>query len=160
MEKPQNIEVNGQWNFDPSSLPESVDLITTGDRQFHLLHQNRSYHAKVLHIDQATRQLHIEVNGRRYEVKMENALDQLVKKMGLSVKSGQASKNIAAPMPGLVLEVVAEVGQTLEKGDKVIILEAMKMENIIKAAGEGRIKHIAVEKGQAVDKGQLLIELE
>jgi biotin carboxyl carrier protein len=55
---------------------------------------------------------------------------------------------------------MAEVGQTVEKGTPLLILEAMKMENVIKALGEGIVKAIKVEKGQAVDKGQLLIEME
>jgi biotin carboxyl carrier protein len=67
---------------------------------------------------------------------------------------------VKAPMPGLVLNIVVEPGQTVEKGDPMIILEAMKMENVIKAAGEGRVKAIKVQKGMAVDKGQLLIELD
>ena len=63
-------------------------------------------------------------------------------------------------MPGLVLEVAVEVGTVVSKGDKVLILEAMKMENVIKAAGDGTVKVIHISKGMAVEKGQLLIEME
>ena len=63
-------------------------------------------------------------------------------------------------MPGLVLDVLVTPGQKVEKGDALLILEAMKMENVIKASGEGVVKSIQVTKGAAVDKGQLLVEME
>jgi biotin carboxyl carrier protein len=62
-------------------------------------------------------------------------------------------------MPGLILEVIATVGQTIQKGDSLLILEAMKMENVIKAAGSGTVKSINVQKGATVEKNQILIEL-
>ena len=77
-------------------------------------------------------------------------------KVGVTQKVG----DIKAPMPGLVIEVAVEIGQTVTKGDKVLILEAMKMENVIKAAGDGVVKAIHTTKGQPVEKGQLLIEME
>ena len=63
-------------------------------------------------------------------------------------------------MPGLVLDIPVEVGQEVEKGEGVLILEAMKMENVIKSAGVGTIKAIHIKQGEAVEKGQLLIEME
>ena len=55
---------------------------------------------------------------------------------------------------------MAEPGKTVQKGDPLLILEAMKMENVIKAAGEGRVKAVKVQQGVAVEKGQLLLEME
>ena len=66
---------------------------------------------------------------------------------------------IHAPMPGLVLEINVSEGQEVEKGDPLLILEAMKMENVIKAPGNGIIKKIHVEKGNPVEKNELLVEL-
>ena len=63
-------------------------------------------------------------------------------------------------MPGLVLSVEARIGQEVKKGDAVLILEAMKMENVIKSPGEGVIKKILVKQGQAVEKGLVLVELD
>lgn len=62
-------------------------------------------------------------------------------------------------MPGLIFEISVKEGDSIQKGDKVLILEAMKMENLMKSAGTGVIKKILVEKGQAVEKNQILIEL-
>jgi biotin carboxyl carrier protein len=61
-------------------------------------------------------------------------------------------------MPGLVLSVLVSAGQEVKKGDKLLVLEAMKMENIIKAGGDGVVAQIMVNQGQAVDKNQTLIE--
>jgi biotin carboxyl carrier protein len=63
-------------------------------------------------------------------------------------------------MPGMVLGIMVTEGQDVQKGDPLLILEAMKMENVLKAVGEGRVKAIKVQKGTAVDKNQLLIEME
>ena len=63
-------------------------------------------------------------------------------------------------MPGLVVQTFVQVGQEVHAGDNLLSLEAMKMENIIKAHGTGIIKQILVTKGQSVNKGQLLITFE
>lgn len=139
---------------------QSLDLIKTKGNTFHLLQDNRSFAINLLHKNTADKTVTIEVNGNKYEVKIEDEYDQLVKKMGLSVGGIQVMKNVKAPMPGLILEILAKPGQAVEKGDQLLILEAMKMENVLKAEGEGVIKSIEVQKGNAVEKGQILIEME
>ena len=67
-------------------------------------------------------------------------------------------KDIKAPMPGLILDIMVEVGQEVKKGDALMILEAMKMENVLKSTGEGTITSIEVEKGQSVEKNNILIK--
>jgi len=66
---------------------------------------------------------------------------------------------VKAPMPGLVLRLEVEVGQRVEAGAGVVVLEAMKMENEIKSAGSGIVKTIHVSAGEAVDKGAPLLEI-
>jgi biotin carboxyl carrier protein len=63
-------------------------------------------------------------------------------------------------MPGLILRFEKNIGDEIKKGDSVLILEAMKMENILKSPGDGIVKNILVKQGQAVEKNQILIELE
>ena len=62
-------------------------------------------------------------------------------------------------MPGLILSIAVREGQQIKAGTPLLILEAMKMENVIKATGEGTVRRIAVRQGEAVEKRQLLIEL-
>ncbi|MCH8126850.1 hypothetical protein IIC38_12945 [candidate division KSB1 bacterium] len=66
---------------------------------------------------------------------------------------------VRAPIPGLVLDIVVEIDQEVNKGDGLIIMEAMKMENEIKSPGKGKVSKILVKKGDAIDKGLVLIEL-
>jgi biotin carboxyl carrier protein len=63
-------------------------------------------------------------------------------------------------MPGLVIKLLAEPGTKVQKGDPLLILEAMKMENVIKAIGDATVKSVGVTQGEAVEKGHLLIEFE
>lgn len=73
---------------------------------------------------------------------------------------GEADKVIAAPMPGLVVRIPVAVGDSVAAGQGVIVVEAMKMENELKAPADGVIAAIEVEAGQAVDKGAVLVVLE
>jgi biotin carboxyl carrier protein len=68
--------------------------------------------------------------------------------------------NIMSFIPGTIMDILVKPGQTVEKGDDLIILEAMKMQNRLKSHISGMIKRICVEKGNKVSKGTLLIEIE
>ena len=80
--------------------------------------------------------------------------------MGFGKASIKQVKEIKAPMPGLVLEIAVTDGQEVSEGDKLLILEAMKMENSIMIQTSAIIKKVSVSAGQAVEKGQVLVELE
>ena len=69
------------------------------------------------------------------------------------------TKYIGAPMPGLILDVVVSEGDEVEKGDKLLVLEAMKMENILKSPEDGSIKKIKVRKGKVVEKNDMLVSI-
>ena len=68
-------------------------------------------------------------------------------------------RKILSFIPGTVLDIMVEVGQDVEKGDDLMILDAMKMQNRLKAAITGKVKKIYAKKGDKVSKGTLLIEL-
>jgi biotin carboxyl carrier protein len=84
----------------------------------------------------------------------------MLDEMGFSKAASKQIKEIKAPMPGLVLEVAVSEGQQVSEGDKILILVAMKMENSIMIYTDATIKRIAVKAGEAVEKGQVLVELE
>jgi biotin carboxyl carrier protein len=148
-----------EFEFDKDAV-DQLDFIRTGERTFHLLKDNQSYQSSIEEMDFERKTAKILINGRSYEVKLKDTFDQLVSKLGLETLSSAKIKDVKAPMPGLVLDVSVGPGQSIQKGDKLLILEAMKMENVIKSDGEGVIKTIHVEQGATVDKGQLLIEME
>jgi biotin carboxyl carrier protein len=94
------------------------------------------------------------------EVELSEPMDRLLHDLGMDTESVAKAANIKAPMPGLVLQVLVETGAEITKDEKVMILEAMKMENVIKSPGSGKVKAILVRPGQAVDKNQVLLGLE
>jgi biotin carboxyl carrier protein len=108
--------------------------------------------------DYAQRMFKFRIAGNVYSVKIADHYERLIQQLGFSVGGAQKMNNVKAPMPGLVVDVLVEVGQEIKKGDSLVILEAMKMENVLKSIGEAKVKSITVVKGEAVVKGQVLIE--
>jgi acetyl/propionyl-CoA carboxylase alpha subunit len=150
--------VDQQYQFD--EITGELDLITTGEGRFHIIKDNHSYNAELISTNFNDKAFAIKVNGKVYHIKLDDAYDQLVERLGLHIADEQMVKNITAPMPGMVLEVSVEAGQEVEEGAPLLILEAMKMENVIKSPGGGVVKVVNVKKGEAVDKNQLLVEME
>ena len=87
-------------------------------------------------------------------------MDELLKSMGLEGALTPKINDLKAPMPGLVLDVMVASGTEVKKDEPLMILEAMKMENILKSPGDAVVKSIEIEKGNAVDKNQVLIHFE
>ncbi len=139
---------------------KKLDISATAENHFHVIQDNQNFEVWIEDFSTQNKTALVFVNGEKFTVQIEDEYDQLVKKMGLNIGGNKKLKNIKAPMPGLVLDIMVEKGQEIKKGDQLLILEAMKMENVLKAAGDGIIKSIEVEKGAAVDKNQILIELE
>lgn len=85
--------------------------------------------------------------------------EQMMERMGLEDAATAGAKELRAPMPGKVIEVLVEEGQTVAEGDPMLVLEAMKMENVLRAAGEGEVSSVRVSAGEAVEKDAVLIAL-
>ncbi|HUH25838.1 MAG TPA: acetyl-CoA carboxylase biotin carboxyl carrier protein subunit [Flavobacterium sp.] len=155
------VSVNKEHTFEfTEDQMLAADVASLDQKNFHVLHNNTSYHATVVNTDFINKTYTVVVNNNEYVVSIANQLDQLIKEMGFEVGKTKIVNAIKAPMPGLILEINVAVGQEVQEGDNLLILEAMKMENSFDSPRAGVIKSIAVTKGQAVDKGQLLIEFE
>ncbi|MDX9705871.1 MAG: acetyl-CoA carboxylase biotin carboxyl carrier protein subunit [Weeksellaceae bacterium] len=155
------INVKGQAEFDLNEEQiENLDAIHLTNKHYQVLEDNVSYQTEIISEDFVNRNYIIQVNHTDYEVEISTELDKLIKELGFEVGASKQVNTIKAPMPGLVLEINVEVGQEVQEGDNLLILEAMKMENSFTSPRAGIIKSIVVKKGQAVDKGQLLIEFE
>jgi biotin carboxyl carrier protein len=163
MDSPQNqvaVRVNEfQFLLAPDELAKT-DFIRISDHRFHLIKDNRSVKVTLLEADSSARKLRMEVEGDIFDVEIKDELAQMLDQLGFSAVSTRQIKEIKAPMPGLVLDIHVEAGQEVAEGDKILILEAMKMENSLLIHTNARIKTVLVKKGQAVDKNQVLIELE
>ncbi|HNM66688.1 MAG TPA: acetyl-CoA carboxylase biotin carboxyl carrier protein subunit [Chitinophagales bacterium] len=137
-----------------------IDLVHIYKEKYHIIDNNESFNIEVVRADFQNKTFEIKVNDTIYPIQLEDELDMLLEKMGMSAVGSNTMDNVKAPMPGLVLRITVDVGQEVNKGDNLIVLEAMKMENIIKATGTGKVKNILVTEKQAVEKNQLLIEME
>jgi biotin carboxyl carrier protein len=154
------VIVNDTYEFDNLDA-NSLDIIESeGKGHFHILQGPKSYRAELVDSNFDQKKCSVKINGNLYLLEFKDPLDVLVKKLGLAAVSDQAVKEVHAPMPGLVLDIQVKAGDTVEKGMPLLILEAMKMENVIKSPGDGVIKSVAVEKGAAVEKSALLVEFE
>ena len=155
------VSVNSEKELDISSENLSnLDAIKTNEQSSHVLYENTSYIAKIVKKNFANKSYQVMINNKSYHVKIFNELDHLIKDMGFSIGSSKHIDVIKAPMPGLILEINVEVGQTVKEDDPLLILEAMKMENVLTSPRDGIIKSITAEKGSAVEKNALLIEFE
>ena len=155
------LSVNQSETFDKTEKDLSqLDAIITSTSEFHILHHNKPFLATIIEADFQNKTYTVEVNQNSYIVEIANELDILIKEMGFEVGKTKQINAIKAPMPGLILEINVSVGQEVKENDNLLILEAMKMENSFSSPRDGIIKSIAVSKGDAVDKGQLLIEFE
>lgn len=134
------------------------DIIPINEHYFHIIKGNKSYKAELIKADLKQKTFQLKVNGRVFTAEAKDRFDLLLNELGMSDLNDSALNDLKAPMPGLILEVLVEEGTVVKKGDPLLILEAMKMENVIKAAGEGEVKAIKIKKGEGVEKNQLLIE--
>lgn len=136
------------------------DVQKIDGKHFSIIKDNKSFIAEILKADYAQKSFFLKVNGKKVKLKVEDQYDELLKKLGMEDLTSSKIDKLMAPMPGLVLNIKVEIGQSVGKGDQLLVLEAMKMENVLKSPTDGIIKNIAVDQGDAVEKYQLLIEFE
>jgi biotin carboxyl carrier protein len=98
----------------------------------------------------------ITIAGQRFEVHVENERERaLLGSLRSARESGETK--IRAPMPGLVLNITKAAGETVARGETVVVLEAMKMENDLSTPHAGTVKEVLVSKGQTVNQGDVLV---
>ena len=153
-----SIEKNGN-TFILNGKETTLDIANISDKQFHVIRDSKSYKIDIIEADTANKNFKIKVNGSIHTIQLKDKLDQLLHQLGMDKASAHKANDIKAPMPGLVLKVLAAEGTPVKTGEPVLILEAMKMENIIKSAGEGTIEKIFVKAGDKVEKNQVLVKI-
>jgi len=136
-----------------------IDAITPRKNVMHILYNSRSYMAELLEYRQEEKMAVVKINNSIYDIKIKDETDDLLEKLGIGTNTKKALQ-IKAPMPGKVLDIKVKEGDSVNKGDALLVLEAMKMENIIKAPDAAVIKKIKAIKGKAVEKNEVLIDLE
>lgn len=140
-----------------SDAINDIEIIERGE--YFTLKDLESFHGKIKKVSLSTKQVTLEVNGRIYTCAIDEPIDQVLQSLNLNNKNQKIKADLISTMPGLVLSVLVSEDQHVEAGTPLMILEAMKMENVLKAAYAGAIQKICCKPGDAVEKGQLLIEI-
>lgn len=138
--------------------PVKGDLVQTGDLEYHLLYKGRSFNIQVVKNNHAEKTLTLRVNSEKVEIRLADKYDQLLHQLGMDQSTSRKVNDVKAPMPGMVLNILVGEGEQVKKGDALLVLEAMKMENILKSPCDGTVKRIAASKGSPVEKNQILIQ--
>lgn len=145
----------GRYTLVIEGVTVTVDARQTVEGIWSILWDGASYVADVTERETGYA---VDVEGERYTIRVEEESRYLIRTRGATgAERGQVLK---APMPGKVTLVEVTVGQTVAPGDGLIVLEAMKMENELRAATAGTVRSVRVGPGEAVEKGQVLVEFE
>lgn len=160
------VKVNGKFDYElqaekgawqVNGSPISLDTYAIKDKLLHVLHENQSYRVEVVEFSKSDKTASIKVNGHTYTIHIKDQFDDLLHQLGLDNLQSNKIAELKAPMPGLVLSILVKEGDAVAKGDNLFVLEAMKMENIIKAPADVLIKSIKIKPADKVEKNQVLI---
>lgn len=102
----------------------------------------------------------IKIDGKVFQPVVKNETDLLLERLGMNIKAKKEVRELKAPMPGLVLDIKVEPGDEVTIGQPLVVLEAMKMENILKSPVNTRIKAVQVARGAAIEKNTVLVTFE
>lgn len=159
------IKVNDQFEY---NIEEKAGKLLVNDQEinadilqhgtnFHIINNLSSYNVEVVQFDAESKTAEIKVNGNIYTVTAKDQFDILLDKLGMSNLNNAKISEVKAPMPGLVLKIFVKEGDEIKKGENLFILEAMKMENIIKSPGDVVVRSVKIKPGDKVEKGQVLV---
>ena len=102
----------------------------------------------------------LSLDGRRYKVEALDERARAIRQLSSTAAGPKGPAPLVAPMPGLIVRVHVDVGTTVEPGQGLVVMEAMKMENELRSASAGVVRAIRVTPGTAVERGTVLVELE
>ncbi|NOZ35402.1 MAG: acetyl-CoA carboxylase biotin carboxyl carrier protein subunit [Chlorobi bacterium] len=137
-----------------------IDKIINNENSFHVLFKQKSFNINIISVDTEEKKVLLNINNNSYTIKLTEELDILLKKMGIKNQTEKIKKELKAPMPGLIVKIPVKKGDFLKQGEILLVLEAMKMENNLKAEHDITIKNILVQNGNSVEKNEVLIIFE
>lgn len=146
-------------NDNISYTPQDNDFeIISVDGDIALVRLNGENHKiRLIVQDPKNKSFVFEINKKNYQIKIKEDIDVLIEQLNKNTKSAIKVNDLKAPMPGQVKSILAHQGANVSKGDPLLIIEAMKMENSIISPTDGVIDTIKVKEGEAIDKNQILL---
>jgi pyruvate carboxylase subunit B len=157
--KPTAVEVTGEdgaYRLTIDGEVWEVDARLTAQGITSLLIDGVSYVADVTDHEGACV---VEVQGESYVIDVEEETRYIIRTRG-GAAGGHAGQVLKAPMPGRITQVAVRAGQAVNRGDTLVVIEAMKMQNELKAGAAGVVAEVRVDVGQAVNPGDVLVVVE
>lgn len=151
----QGNSTRGEINGDAYELN-----VVGNEHRMSIIRNNKSYQVNLVRADYESKTFVIRVNSTEYTLEAKDRFDLLLEELGMEDLAASSVNDLKAPMPGMVLRIDTKVGEAVKKGQPLLVLEAMKMENVLKAESDATVKAIHGETGKAVEKNQVLIEFE
>ncbi|MFQ5825126.1 MAG: acetyl-CoA carboxylase biotin carboxyl carrier protein subunit [bacterium] len=159
--KEYEVELNGSaenLSILLNGKVKKADFKCTGETNFFsLIVDNHSYQ---LYIVPKSNGYEVYLDGAKYFIELEDERSRLLRSLIKTDEKPKGQKEIIAPMPGLIVKIEVEEGQEIKKGDGLIIIEAMKMENEIRANADGMVKKVFIKEKDSVDKDAVLMLIE
>lgn len=151
------VEILDEHHVAVNGKVYEVDMAAvSGQPLYSLLADNQSFEGYVYAEDE---QWQVLMGGTLYEVLVE---DEQLRRLRLAGGGGGKESGpflLKAPMPGLVVAVPVTEGQEVKKGDVLVVLESMKMQNELKAGRDGKVEKVKVKAGQTVDQGEVMVSV-
>ena len=150
------------WKIDGNSVNPLSNgrVVWESNRFFSLIYNGNTFHGEVIDEQLENGFIKVKVNHRFFTISKTRSLDKLILELGLDKEKTKTLRNLKAPMPGRVIGIAVKIGDEIEVGSELMTLEAMKMENVLKSNGIGKVKLIHIGLQQVVDKGTILITFE
>jgi biotin carboxyl carrier protein len=153
------IEINDDKRVFVDGVEYAVDFESvSGQPVYSLLLDGRSYEAYV-YADEETDAWQVLLSGDLYTVQVEDEREKRLRAQAGGVAAATGEFNLKAPMPGLIVDVVVAEGQAVKKGDILIILESMKMQNELKSPIDGTVQRVRAKAGESVEHNQVLLSV-
>ncbi|PWH12974.1 MAG: acetyl-CoA carboxylase biotin carboxyl carrier protein subunit [Anaerolineae bacterium] len=154
--KEYNIEIVDEKHIRLNDQVLEVDLVSVnGQPVYSLLLGGKSYEA---YIYPEEKEWQVLLHGQQYKATVEDEREKRLKTAG-GARAETGEFHLKAPMPGLVVSVPVEEGQTIKKGQVLLILESMKMQNELKSPRDGTVHRIRVRPGESVEQRQTLLSV-
>ncbi len=152
-----NVDVIDKGHVSVNGKVMEVDFESiSGQPVYSLVIDGKSYEAYVYAGEE---ELQVLLLGQQYPVKVEDEREKRLRSAGGGKQQQGAEFQLKAPMPGLVVAVPVQENQTVEKGQVLLILESMKMQNELKAPRAGKVERIKVKPGETVEQRQVLLSV-
>jgi len=156
-EKKHSLKILSHNKVELNGNNHEVDLSQLSKYTYLLKVDNNIYHVTSEKLN--NQNYSFTINGSTYNTTVRTNLEEKANEYLQNKAKESGTEIIKSPMPGLIVKILKQVGDNVEVGDPIILLEAMKMENEVRASASGIIKSISTKENASVEKGQALLEI-